>query len=75
MDAGTGFNLRRDEVEIMLDTFVRTEGDPEVVQFSGGEPTLHPELLDFIQMAQDKGIRHVMVNTNGRRLVEDPEWA
>jgi len=75
MDAGTGFNLRRNEVETMLDTFVRTEGDPEVVQFSGGEPTLHPELLDFIQMAQDKGIRHVMVNTNGRRLVEDPEWA
>ncbi|MCH8103403.1 MAG: radical SAM protein [Chloroflexi bacterium] len=59
----------------MLDTFVRTEGDPEVVQFSGGEPTLHPQLLDFIKMAQDKGIRHVMVNTNGRRLVEDPAWA
>lgn len=75
MDAGTGYNLRTDEVETMLDTFVRTEGDPEVVQFSGGEPTLHPQLLEFIKMAQDKGIRHVMVNTNGRRLVEDPAWA
>ena len=75
MDAGPGFNLRADEVETMLDTFVRTEGDPEVVQFSGGEPTLHPKLLDFIRMAQDKGIRHVMVNTNGRRIVQDRAWA
>lgn len=75
MDAGPGFNLRREEVETMLDTFVRTEGEAEVVQFSGGEPTLHPELLDFMRMAKDKGIRHVMVNTNGRRIAQDPQWA
>ena len=74
-NAGAGYNLRMEEVELMLDSFVRTEGDPEVVQFSGGEPTLHPQLLDMIRMAQDKGIRHVMINTNGRRLAQDPEWA
>ena len=74
-DAGAGYNLTMDEVELMLDTFIRTEGDPEVVQFSGGEPTLHPQLLDMVRMAQDKGIRHVMVNTNGLRIANDPEWA
>ncbi|MDA1349099.1 MAG: radical SAM protein [Chloroflexi bacterium] len=74
-NAGPGYNLTLEEVERMLDEFVRTEGDPEVVQFSGGEPTLHPQLFDVIQMAKDKGIRHIMVNTNGLRIARDPQWA
>ena len=40
----------------MLDTFVAAEGSPEVVQFSGGEPTIHPQILDFVALAQAKGI-------------------
>jgi len=74
-DAGPGHNLTMEEVEMMLETFVRTEGDPEVLQYSGGEPTLHPLLPDFVRLAQAKGIRHVMINTNGLRFARDPEWA
>ena len=74
-DAGPGYNITLDECETMLDTFVRTEAEPESVQFSGGEPTLHPQLFDMIRMARDKGVRHIMVNTNGLRIVRDPEWA
>ena len=74
-NAGPGYNLTLEQVDFMLDQFVRTEGDPEVVQFSGGEPTLHPQLFQMIRMAQDKGIRHVMININGRRIARDPDWA
>ena len=35
-DAHHGFSLTLEEVEQMLDDYVRTEGRPEVVQFSGG---------------------------------------
>ena len=41
----------------MLDRFVELEGEPEVVQFSGGEPTIHPDILPMVRMAKDKGIR------------------
>ena len=58
----------------MLDRFVEIEGDPEVVQFSGGEPTIHPQLLDMIQAAKDRGIRQVMVNTNGVRIARDDRF-
>ena len=74
-NAGPGYNLTLEQVGFMLDQFVRFEGDPEVVQFSGGEPTLHPQLFDMIRLAQQKGIRHVMVNTNGRRIARDARWA
>jgi uncharacterized radical SAM superfamily Fe-S cluster-containing enzyme len=51
-NAGPGYNLTLDEVSFMLDQFVRSEGEPEVVQFSGGEPTLHPHLFEMIRMAK-----------------------
>ncbi|CAG0972818.1 Sporulation killing factor maturation protein SkfB [Anaerolineae bacterium] len=71
--AQTGFQLTHEQVNFMLDRFVATEGNPEVVQFSGGEPTLHPRLLDFVELAKSKGISYVMVNTNGIRIASDDQ--
>ena len=73
-NAGIGFSLTMNQVETMLDRFVEIEGDPEVVQFSGGEPTIHPQLLEMVQAAKDRGIRQVMVNTNGVRLARDDKF-
>jgi uncharacterized radical SAM superfamily Fe-S cluster-containing enzyme len=70
-----GFSLTREQVGFMLDRFVAAEAEPEVVQFSGGEPTIHPELVEFVGMAQERGIRFVMVNTNGIRLARDRRFA
>lgn len=72
--AGPGFSLTLEEVEAMLDDFVRTEGVPEVVQFSGGEPTIHPQIIDFVKAAQARGIRFVMINTNGKRIARDDKF-
>ena len=73
-NAGAGYSLTMAQVEGMLDRFVEIEGDPEVVQFSGGEPTIHPQLLDMIQAAKDRGIKQVMVNTNGVRIARDDRF-
>lgn len=73
-DAGAGYSLTLEQVEGMLDRYVETEGNPEVVQFSGGEPTIHPELPAMIQAAMDRGIGQVMVNTNGIRLARDDRF-
>jgi uncharacterized radical SAM superfamily Fe-S cluster-containing enzyme len=70
-EARPGFNLTMEEVEQMLDDFVRTEGAPEVVQFSGGEPTIHPQIIDFVRAAKSRGIPFVMLNTNGKRIARD----
>ena len=72
--AGPGFSLTLEEVEAMLDDFVRTEGVPEVVQFSGGEPTIHPQIIDFVRAAKARGIRFVMINTNGKRIARDDKF-
>ena len=73
-NAGIGYSLTLGQVEAMLDRLVEIEGNPEVVQFSGGEPTIHPDLPEMIQAARDRGIRQVMVNTNGVRLARDDRF-
>jgi len=67
--------LDLETVDYMLDHFIKYEGDPEVVQFSGGEPTIHPKIFDMIKLAKDKGIKHVMINTNGVRISKEEEFA
>ncbi len=60
-----------EEVQKQIDTIVATEGRVEVVQLSGGEPTLHPQLLEAIDYALARPIDYVMINTNGIRLAND----
>ena len=62
------------EVERMLDALVASEGEPDLVQISGGEPTIHPAILDILAAARRRPIRHVMLNTNGIRIAEDPDF-
>src|SRR6266702_3562320 len=70
-DAGAGFNLTLEEVEGILDHLVETEGNPEVVQFSGGEPSIHPQIVPMMRAARARTIRYVMLNTNGKRIADD----
>ena len=63
------------QIERMLDAVVRNEGEPDVVQVSGGEPTLHPDFFAILDAAKARPIRHLMVNTNGIRIAEDADFA
>ena len=47
------------------------EGRGEVLQLSGGEPTIHPEFLRVLDYAVAQPIDIVMINTNGIRLAHD----
>jgi tetraether lipid synthase len=62
-------------VETMLDALVASEGEPDLVQISGGEPTLHPDFFDILAAARARPIRHVMINTNGLRIAREPDFA
>jgi uncharacterized radical SAM superfamily Fe-S cluster-containing enzyme len=64
-----------DEVEYVLDAIVANEGEPDVVQISGGEPTIHPDFFAILDIAKRKPIKHLMVNTNGIRIAKDFEFA
>ncbi|GHC95034.1 radical SAM protein [Novosphingobium pokkalii] len=62
------------EIEAMLDALVASEGEPDLVQLSGGEPTIHPEFFAILDAVKRRPIRHVMINTNGVRIAQDREF-
>jgi uncharacterized radical SAM superfamily Fe-S cluster-containing enzyme len=59
----------------MLDAVIANEGEPDVVQISGGEPTLHPQFFEILDAARQLPIRHLMINTNGVRIAQDAAFA
>ncbi|MBP6624504.1 MAG: radical SAM protein [Chitinophagaceae bacterium] len=63
-----------EEIEKMFDLIVANEGEPDVVQISGGEPTVHPDFFKILDMAKTKPIKHLMLNTNGIRIAKDKSF-
>ena len=63
-----------EEVKKMLDTIVKNEKEPDVVQISGGEPTIHPQFFEILEYAKSLPIRHLMLNTNGIKIAKDKEF-
>ena len=72
---GKGGHRPLAEVEAMLDAVVRAEGEPDLVQLSGGEPTIHPLFWEIVAAARARPIRHLMVNTNGVRIAQEEGFA
>jgi 7,8-dihydro-6-hydroxymethylpterin dimethyltransferase len=64
-----------EQIEAMLDAVVRNEVRPDVVQISGGEPTLHPDFFRVLDLAKQRPIQHLMLNTNGIRIANEAGFA
>ncbi|MBX4196856.1 radical SAM protein [Candidatus Pacearchaeota archaeon] len=71
----SGSHRSLDEVKKMMDLVVRSEGEPDVVQISGGEPTVHPQFFEILDEAKKRPIKNLMVNTNGVRIAREPGFA
>ena len=44
------------------------KGDADLIQLSGGEPTIHPQFFEILEIALAKGIKQVYINTNAIKL-------
>lgn len=69
-----GRHASLEEVISMLDTVVESEGEPDVLQISGGEPTIHADFFAILDAVQERPVRHLMINTNGLRIAKEPEF-
>jgi uncharacterized radical SAM superfamily Fe-S cluster-containing enzyme len=55
-----------------IDRLVEVEGGrAEVLQLSGGEPTVHPQLEQILEYAVSRPIDYIAINTNGLRFAKD----
>lgn len=67
----SGRHLSRLEFAATLDKLLEQgKGQSSVLQLSGGEPTVHPEFFELLDLALEKGFPQVYINTNGIRLAQ-----
>jgi uncharacterized radical SAM superfamily Fe-S cluster-containing enzyme len=65
-----------DNIQRRIQGVIDRKGGIEILQLSGGEPTLHPELFELLAWARDHDqIDYLLINTNGIRLANDPDFA
>ncbi len=61
-----------EEMEKTVDWVIRSSGRVDLINITGGEPTLHPQILDLLRCCRRPEIGRITMNTNGLRLSEEP---
>jgi uncharacterized radical SAM superfamily Fe-S cluster-containing enzyme len=63
--------MSMEEFEQQVDQLVAGgKQDSDMIQLSGGEPTIHPDFLAMVSLLFDRGFHHVTINSNGIKLAQ-----
>jgi 7,8-dihydro-6-hydroxymethylpterin dimethyltransferase len=70
------FHMREEAFRKTVEAIVRSHGgELDILNITGGEPTLHPQFLEFLDIARAAGVHRTTVCTNGIKIVTDPTVA
>ena len=65
-----------DDLKRRITGIIELKGGIEILQLSGGEPTLHPNFFELLEWAiAHEKIDYVLLNTNGVRIATDDAFA
>jgi hypothetical protein len=63
--------MTREELRALLDKLIVGAGPFDLINITGGEPTLHPGIIGLLEECQRPEIGRVTMNSNGLRLAVD----
>jgi hypothetical protein len=65
--------LPLEDIQQRIQSVIDRKGMIDILQLSGGEPTIHPQFFEVMRWAlENKDIGYVLLNTNGVRLAAEP---
>ncbi len=65
--------MSREELRSLLDKLIARAGPFDLMNITGGEPTLHPEIVELLKECRRPEIGRVTMNSNGLRLATDED--
>jgi len=74
---GYAYELTIEQARECLENVKKTNSPQgtNVVQFSGGEPTIHPQFLEIVRLAKDIGFKHIQIASNGIKIANSLDFA
>ncbi|MGE5430489.1 MAG: radical SAM protein [Syntrophomonadaceae bacterium] len=67
----SSFHMKPGEFRGIIEGLLEAEGIVDLINISGGEPTLNPDLLEIIDIARRPEIVNVSLSTNGRIFLKN----
>jgi uncharacterized radical SAM superfamily Fe-S cluster-containing enzyme len=67
------YHMSVDEMQQTVEWIIASSGHVDLINLTGGEPTLHPQLIDILTACRCPEIGRITMNSNGIRLAEDPD--
>lgn len=67
------YHMPVDEMRRTVDWIIESSSSVDLINITGGEPTLHPQILDILECCRRDSIGRVTMNSNGLRLARDRE--
>lgn len=68
------FFMSVEEMRKTVDWIVESSGPVDLINITGGEPSLHPQILELLACCRRPEIGRITMNSNGIRMAEDPEF-
>jgi uncharacterized radical SAM superfamily Fe-S cluster-containing enzyme len=68
---GPAWSLDEAGLEAVLRHLRAAAPEARILNLTGGEPTLHPRLIDILERCHAEGIHRVTLSTHGLRLAQD----
>ena len=63
--------ISREEFKKILVQIREADPDMQLINFTGGEPLMHPQFAELVEMSRDAGIHRITISTNGLRFLEN----
>ncbi len=68
---GPAYHMPVEEMRRTAEAVLASAGSIDLINITGGEPTLHPQLLDLLEVCRRPEIGRITMNSNGLRLARD----
>jgi len=64
-------HLSAADLKKILEHLLADHDELDIINFTGGEPTLHPQLPEFLELCREAGIQRLTISTNGLKLLDE----
>jgi len=65
------YHMSAAELRRILEQLRVMAPDQRIINITGGEPTIHPQLLDLLRLCREEGIHRVTISTHGMKFLHD----